>query len=497
MRRLCLSLVLLPLGCYNPEPPKGEALETESGSTSDGQTSGDPTGPETETTEPTVGETDPSGGSSSEGGDPVCGDGEVEGDEVCDDGVNDGGYAGCNEDCTALGPHCGDGEVTDDEVCDDGVNDGSYGTCNDDCTLAAFCGDGSLDAGDELCDEGESNENGSGCNIDCTTSGTILHEIVQGGMTFCDGAFTTPARFNSEGNAMVSASGYCTDDTQALVELSPTLELVTMFDVLLAGTPMREAAMLGDKWVLSASDCNYAIVDGAFSEVCATDRSTGYVALETLGAPGYVALDYDHVAVFGPMSPMAGDMPVWEATKPPDGTFQYEWDDAARGPNDSVLIVGQRFQPTNGTSLGMLLQYTAAGNLVDTNTYASSPRFNEIATSPAGGAFLYSGYPTYSITLLNAAFGEVWTLPLTNPGNPDIAMDSTGAPIILMEDGNNNGAYELRKLDPADGSVVWSVGLPNASYYSRISVAPDDYIWVTSAGYGGMGGQLAVTRVTP
>jgi len=101
------------------------------------------------------------------------------------------------------------------------------------------------------------------------------------------------------------------------------------------------------------------------------------------------------------------------------------------------------------------------------------------------------------MTLLNAAFGEVWTLPLTNPGNPDIAMDSTGAPIIVLEDGNNNGAYELRKLDPVDGSTVWSVGLPNATYYSRISVAPDDYIWVTSAGYGPMGGQLAVTRVTP
>ena len=508
--RLCLSVVLLSAGCFNPEPPTGEGLDTDSGGdeSSSGGTS-DPTGPGTDSTDPTVAETDTAQDTddSTETGaaDPVCGDGMVEGDEVCDDGVNDGAYGGCSDDCSALAAHCGDGEVSDDEACDDGVNDGSYGGCNDDCSLAAYCGDGSMDAGDELCDEGEANENGSGCNLDCTTSGTVLFESMQTGLSFCDGAFSTPARFDAEGNGLVAATGYCGDDSQLLQAFSPSLDVVETFDLLLPDTPTRQAAMMGDKWVLGAGNCNYGVVDGMLTEACGTERITGQSALGRVGMLGYFALDYGGpLALFPPESPSMGDAPLWEAMPPTPGFYEYTWNSAAAGPNDSILVIGQRYQPGNGDRVALLAQFTGAGNLVDTNTYAAVEDFTSIATGPDGTPLLYSripygepGYPGGFLTQLNAAFGVVWTIQLPNPGDVQIAVDSSGAPLILLEDGNGNGAYELRKLDRDNGDALWSVGLPQAGNDTRISVGPDDYTWVTAGGYGPMGAQLWVGRVTP
>lgn len=512
--RLCLSAVLLSGGCFNPEPPLGEGLETESDTdgrdeTTDGQTSGNPSGPGTDTndSDPTTGddtEGDTEEPDPTEGNDPVCGDGEVEGDEVCDDGVNDGSYGGCAEDCSAEGPFCGDGDVTDDEACDDGVNDGSYGGCNDDCTVAAFCGDGSVDGDNELCDEGDANENGSGCNIDCTTSGTLLFESTQTGLMFCDGAFGSAAEFSSEGNAFISATGYCGQDSQLLQEFSPELDIVQTFEVLLPQTPINETTMVGDKWVMSASGCNYAIEDGMFTEACGDNRLSGRSSLETIGAPGFLALDYNRLGMYGPMAPNMGDAPLWEVTPPEPGFYEYFWYRAAPGPNDSILVVGQRQQESNGAEVGLLLQYTAAGNEADTNTYAAVTEFNEIATGPDGAPLLYTrigfgdpGYPGGILTQMNVALGVSWSLQLPDPGNIRLAIDSTGAPLVLLEDGNGNGAYELRKLDPSDGSTVWSAAMPEAGYESRIAIAPDDYIWVSAAGYGPQGGQLWVGRVSP
>jgi hypothetical protein len=508
---LCLSVVLLSAGCFNPDPVEGEALETESDGqdeTSGGQTSQNPSATDTNDSDPSTTDSDTDGDTDepdpTEGNDPVCGDGEVEGDEVCDDGVNDGGYGGCAADCSAEGPFCGDGEVTDDEACDDGVNDGSYGGCNDDCTVAAFCGDGSIDGDNELCDDGEANENGSGCNIDCTTSGTLLFESMQTGLMFCDGAFGSAAEFDSEGNAFIAATGYCGQDSQLLQEFSPQLEVVQTFDVLLPETPINETTMVGDKWVMSASGCNYAIEDGTLTEACGDNRLTGRSSLASIGDPGFLALDFgNRLGLYGPMAPNMGDAPLWEVEPQKSGFFEFDWYRAAPGPSDSVLVAGRR-EDNNGTEVGLLLQYTAAGNEADSNTYAAVPSFNEIATGPDGAPLLYTrfpfgdpGYPNGILTQMNVAFGVSWTLQLPNPGNIRMAIDSTGAPVLLLEDGNGNGAYELRKLDPADGSTVWSVGLPEAGYDSRLSIAPDDYIWVTAGGYGNEGGQLWVGRVSP
>lgn len=508
------SVVLLCGGCFNPEPPEGMGLETESdtdgpGETESGQTSDGPTGPGTETdtndSDPTDTDSDTDDPDPTEGGDPVCGDGQVEGDEVCDDGVNDGSYGGCAADCSAAGPYCGDGEVTDDEACDDGDNDGSYGGCNDDCTPAAFCGDGSLDAGDELCDEGADNENGGGCNIDCTTSGTLLFESLQTGLTFCDGAFASAARFNSEGNGLIAATGYCGQDSQLLQEFSPQLEVVQDFDVLLPQTPISETTMVGDKWVMSASGCNYAIEDGMFIEACGDGRLSGRSSLASVGDPGFLALDYgNRLGLYGPMSPSVGDTPVWEATTPEPGFYEYDWYRAAPGPAGSILVVGQRRQPTSMAEVGLLVQYTAAGNEADSNTYAAVEQFDDIATGPDGAPLVYSrigygepGYPGGILTQMDASFDVVWNLQLSDPGDIRFAIDGSGAPVVLAQDSLGKGIYQLRKLDPADGSMVWSVDVPQVSYDARIAVAPDDYIWISAGGYGPEGGQLWVGRVSP
>lgn len=508
-----MSSLLLSVGCFNPESPLGEDLDTETegaegtgstssaGPTSDGPATSSPT-----TAVDTTDTDEETGNPTTEGSEPVCGDGILEGDEVCDDSVNDGAYGGCTDDCLGVGPWCGDEEVTDAEACDDGVNDGSYGGCTDDCELAAFCGDGVVDGDNELCDEGDDNENGAGCNVDCTTSGTVVEESTQTGLTFCDGAFATPAQFTPAGNALVAATGYCGGDAQLLQEFSPSLEVLQTFDVLLAETPVRNATILGDRWVLSASSCNYAVeADGTFTEACGDQRITGTIALESLGKPGYLGLDFGgQLGVFGPGSPAADDAPAWTAQPPVPGFYIYTWYGAAAGPNDSVLVVGRREQESNGDLQALMVQYTAAGTAADTNTYAAVSQFTEIATGPSGTPLVYSflnfdepGYPGGVLTQFNAAFGVAWSLQLTNPGQVQLAVDSTGAPIVLLEDGNGNGAYELRKLDRTDGSTVWSVGLPNADNDSRIAVGPDDYVWVTSGGYGAMGGQLWVGRVSP
>lgn len=506
--RLGLSLILLSGGCFNPEPPLGEGLETESDTdgldeTSDGQDSDEPSGPGTDSNgDPTTTASDTEDPDSTEGDDPVCGDGEVEGDEVCDDGVNDGSYGGCAEDCSAEGPFCGDGDVTDREACDDGVNDGSYGGCNDDCTVAAFCGDGSVDGDNELCDEGNGNENGSGCNVDCTTSGTVLFESTQAGLMFCDGAFASAAEFTSEGNAFVSATGYCGQDSQLLQEFSPELEVVQTFDVLLPQTPIHETTMVGDKWVMSATGCNYAIEDGVFTEVCGENRLSGRSSLATVGDPGFLALDYNRLGMYGPMAPNMDDAPLWEVIPPESDFYTFVWNRAAPGPNNSLLVVGQR-QNDNGAGVGLLSQYTSGGNEADTSTYAEFTEFNDIATGPDGAPLLYTqidfgepGYPGGILTQMDVAFGVSWSIMLPEPGIIRLAVDSTGAPVVLL-DGNGEGAYELRKLDPSDGSTVWSVAMPEGGYGSQISIAPDDYIWVTAAGYGPEGGQLWVGRVSP
>lgn len=513
MRRAAtLSSLLLSVGCFNPESPVGEGLDTETdGMESTGSTSspnstsdGPPTSSPTTGVNTTQADED-TGEPTTEGSDPQCGDGNVEGDEVCDDGVNDGGYGGCESDCSAFGPSCGDAEVTDDETCDDGVNDGSYGGCTDDCGFAAFCGDGAVN-GDELCDDGDDNENGLGCNIDCTTSGTVVEESTQTGLTFCDGAFATPAQFTPAGNALVAATGYCGGDAQLLQEFSPSLEILQTFDVLMPDTPAENATLVGDRWVLSASNCNYAIEsDGSFTEACSNQRITGQASLDSVGKLGYIGLDYgDQLALFGPGSPTADDAPVWTAEPPAPGFYIYNWYGAAAGPNDSVLVVGRREQENTGDLEALMVQYTAAGNVADTNTYAAISQFSEIATGADGTPLVYSfinfgepGYPGGVLTQFNEAFGVAWTQQLPTPGQVQLAVDSTGAPIVLLEDGNGNGAYELRKLDRTDGSTVWSVGLPNADNSTRIAVAPDDYIWVTAGGYGPMGGQLWVGRVSP
>ena len=501
----CLALMALLPACFNPEDDDGKLGQDTEGETeghtdgSTGPSSTDTTPDDTDpsTTDPTTTTTSEPTGTTTDG-DAVCGDGEVNGDEVCDDGVNDGGYGSCLEDCSGPAAYCGDAELNGSETCDDGVNDGAYGGCTADCTAGPSCGDGELN-GPELCDEGEDNQNGSGCNADCTTSGTLMGELLQTGFTFCDGAFTTPPQFNAEANALVSASGYCGADAQLLQELTPEVEVAQEFDVLLPSTPLRAATMVGDRWILGTSGCNYVIgPDGDYSEICQEGRVTGYYGLDGIDDERYIALGYQEVVLYGADSPALDDAPLWSQVLPEPGFYQYTWRSMVEGPNGSVIVGGSRLNTNDSTSVGYFTQFTSAGNVADTNTYAGIDDINAMAAGPDGSLLLYTAsYPDAVVTKLNPAFGVDWSLPLTGPGNLQMAFDSAGDVLLLHEDGNGNGSYELRKLDPDDASERWSLPMPNLTYHTRISVAPDDYIWVASVGYGGEGGQLWVGRVSP
>ncbi len=95
---------------------------------------------------------------------------------------------------------CGNGEIDGGEDCDDGTNDGGYGGCNADCTFAAFCGDGDVQEA-EACDDGDEVE-GNGCNTNCVVSGTPLwtHLFVTGENDDLD----SPS-FRENGNVLLRA----------------------------------------------------------------------------------------------------------------------------------------------------------------------------------------------------------------------------------------------------------------------------------------------------
>ena len=130
----------------------------------------------------------------------LCGNGVVDPGEGCDKGTgnNNGGYNGCNPDCT-LSLRCGDGiKTSPNEACDFGSvnNTGAYGGCNANCTLAPYCGDGAKN-GTEQCDQGSANSGtayGTGlCTTTCQTAPYCGDGVVESshgeqcdGTTGCD-----------------------------------------------------------------------------------------------------------------------------------------------------------------------------------------------------------------------------------------------------------------------------------------------------------------------
>ena len=67
---------------------------------------------------------------------------------------------------SACQPTCGDGILALGEQCDDGANNGGYNGCNWDCTLDEYCGDGIVQGEYEHCDDGNF-INGDACPANC------------------------------------------------------------------------------------------------------------------------------------------------------------------------------------------------------------------------------------------------------------------------------------------------------------------------------------------
>lgn len=495
-----LVVVLLAAGCpFDPEDPQFETLgDTDdngsSGSssvdttmtTSDPDTSGDPTTNPTTTTATT--DPDDTGTTTDTA---VCGDGQVEGDEVCDDRVNDGAYGGCATDCSALAPYCGDSETTDAEACDDGTNDGSYGGCTADCTaLGPYCGDEEIN-GAEACDAGAANENGSGCNIDCVISGTVVGTFLEQGLDFCDGEFTTPPVFR-DGSVLVSATGYCPEDSAFLAELSNDAVLVQVFDELLPDTPVREATLSGDDWVLGASNCSYALTPmGDYTEVCADDRIAGRDGMAARDDGSFVTLEYRSIASWPLGSPMNADTPDWSIVNAGDQFWEYYFSGVAIGASDSALVVGQRRFISNNTYSSYFARYTAAGNLVDSNSFGAVTSLAAIAVGGDGSIAVASGYPVYRVMKLDDNFDEEWTFDVSAGSDVLLDVDSVGAVVAAYYD-DALAAGVIRKWS-AEGAELWSVSGQVSTYNARLAIAPDDHIWVSAP----LSGALAVVRVSP
>jgi hypothetical protein len=493
MDRTLFALAIVGLGTGCPfEPEDGEVPEITGDDDSTDGTSSDPTLDDTGTSDDPV-TTQPPDTSDTDDTPATCGDGSVDGDEVCDDGINDGSYGGCESDCSAFAPFCGDTEINGDEACDDGTNDGSYGGCASDCSaLGPHCGDGELQR-PELCDEGANNQNGSGCNVDCVTSGTVVGTYQLDGLDFCDGEFVTEPAFRADGNVLVGATGYCNDDSVALVELSTDVELVQEFDPLLPETPVREGTLVGDDWVLASYGCNYRIDPaGALDEVCG-GRTSGSTALEAAADGSYIALDYDVLALYPSGSPMLGDAPSWTAIPPDNGSYDYYFSDATFGPNGSVIVVGTRNLVTGGPASGYIAHYTAAGNLVDDYSFGTATGFYRVARAPDGTVLVIGAYPSYGIFRLDAEFGQVWSLPVGVDAEIAPAIDSTDAVLLLYYDSTAQ-QHILRKLAPDGQSELWNLPLPNLGNDYRIAVDAEDSIWIATVTFPAA---LSVLKVSP
>ncbi|MBC8070896.1 MAG: hypothetical protein IAG13_21390 [Deltaproteobacteria bacterium] len=495
-RKLALLTIAAAIpGCYDPASADPTEITTndESG-TSDGTVTGasDPTNPSSPST------TNPSGpDTSSESGDAVCGDGEVEGDEVCDDGVNDGAYGGCASDCSALADRCGDEAVNGPEVCDDGVNDGAYGSCTDDCSAQGpHCGDLEVN-GPEGCDLGKGNVNGTGCNADCVISGSLLGTYDLGGLSFCEGSFITEPAFRDNGNTVVAATGYCDDDSVALVELAPDVTEVAVFDdLLLPQTPTYQGTTLGDDWLLAAYGCTYVIdANGELTELCG-GRTAGQNGLEAAADDvGYVALDYDALSLYA-AAPAVGDAPAWTQAPPDNDYYDYYFNAATFGASGSVVVAGYIYYSAASDQWGYLARYTAAGNLVNDYSDTSVDGFYAVEHAPDGSVLAISGYPNYTATLFDSGLSNPQVITAPGADNQmSAAFDSTNALVMLFHESVGN-TYQLVKR-AADGTQLWAYPIVSVSYSKRIAVDANDAIWVADVVYMDDGPHLVVQKFAP
>jgi hypothetical protein len=486
-------------GCpYDPAIADPTEITTHGSDTSAGTASEE--GPTDPTTEPT----DPSAPSTSNPSDPdagtdttaaVCGDGDVSGDEVCDDTVNDGAYGGCLADCSDFAGRCGDEAINGPEVCDDGLNDGSYGGCVDGCSaLGPHCGDTEIN-GPEACDNGDGNVNGSGCNLDCVISGSLVGTYDLGGLTFCDGVYVTRPAFRDNGTTVVAATGYCDTDTSALVELAADASESQMFDLLLPGTPVREATTVGDDWVLAASNCNYVIsATGELTEIC-EERTTGYQGIEGADDGSYVALYNNALALYPAGSPMAGDSPTWLVNATNDANYAYYFYATTFGASGSVAVAGSYTYVPNGTSYGYVARYTAAGNLAADYTNSEITAFEGIVHAPDGTVLALGGYPTYNAVRLDATYSNGTPIVTGADSNLAAAFDSTSALVMLYHEADDQ-SYHLTKR-ASDGTALWNQVITSVNYSFRLAVDPNDGIWVADAAYADDGTHLVVQKFAP
>ncbi|MFO0634924.1 MAG: hypothetical protein U0168_18930 [Nannocystaceae bacterium] len=502
VRRLHLLATLgLGVGCpYDPEmndPTAITGLDDSSGTA--GTSAGTDTEPTTDA--PTSSPSSTVNPDSGTDAGAVCGDGNVGGNEVCDDGTNDGSYGGCMPDCSALAEHCGDAAINGPEVCDDGTNDGGYDGCESDCSaLGPHCGDGTVN-GSEDCDNGEDNQNGSGCNLDCVTSGSLLATYDYGPGSFCDGVFLTPISFRDNGNVLVGATGYCNDDSVALVELDSNAALVQSFDtLLLPTTPVREATLRGDDWLLSASGCNYIISpDGDLTAICEDGRLSGYYGIAAAADDGtYATLDYEALSLFPATSPTPGDAPTWTATPPDNASFDFAYYSLERGINDSVVTSGTRRTIADNTYTAHVARFTEAGNLAGTYTYPGIEAFYDIAASPVDGTIVATdSYPNYRVIRLDMAFDVAW---VNTPGSDSeiaLAIDSTGSVVMAFHDSATQESV-LRKMTPDGTLALWSVSAQgDLGYVKRLGIDAQDAIWVAAVPYLGDGNHLTVAKFAP
>ncbi|MBL8949041.1 MAG: hypothetical protein JNK45_38075, partial [Myxococcales bacterium] len=267
----------------------------------------------------------------------------------------------------------------------------------------------------------------------------------------------------------------------------------TFDDLLLPETPLRAATLAGENWLLASYGCTYGISPmGELNEVCDAGRISGQYSLDSRDDGSYIALNYDLLGSYPATSPMVGDTPDWQIPATADAVFDYDFYAARVGASDSTIVVGTRRYVPDGTQVGYLARYTAAGNLAGDTTFSNVQYLSTIAVGSDGTVAVASGYPAYRVMALANDSNEAWGLDVTSNSDVLLGVDSVGSVVMGYVDAVS-GTSVLRKWTSDGQTELWNIEVAATNYATRLAIAPDDSIWLTTATNNG----FAAAKVSP
>lgn len=151
----------------------------------------------------------------------------------------------------------------------------------------------------------------------------------------------------------------------------------------------------------------------------------------------------------------------------------------------NALFVGTKRDPFGSTEPPKVQKYV--GGVLDweySSPDSSVEHLAFVTAAPDGGAYValqYEGASTDGVLRLDANGDEVWTVPVTTAGKVLVAPDGS----VYVPPGFRSGE-QVKKLDPASGTVLYSEPVPNlgGTNTARVSTYGQDGFIYRHDNYG-------------